>query len=325
MLSGRNGWAQFAPNDMTLKEIKSELSAQNKSLDGCKEKLWTRLTALRCVNANSENVIKPFGGPALDVLVTKIITKKLYMLDSINVVVKSIKILLTKEIAGHVANYVEIPKYFGETTFRGYDCVCSWKCKQICLCDELQPPCSGWRHLHDWSSYEANYKDLENAWSAARKEWEIMQEPNEIKLAQDLVESAPSINAILPYDICELIADKIIVSNYEDPYKTIESKKELAKITVSTWKLLHESKESMKQTKKRLDRCGQSARCAALKSGKEYVLSPLIQKNKDILARDYEEKSNAYSALLEETNSLAIHCKDEGLVYSSRINMWVPA
>ena len=309
---------------MTLKEIKSELTASKRSVVGSKGQLLLRLNALRCINANSENDINPFGGPALDVLVTKVINKKWPMFASINWDTKSIKILFAKEIAGHIANYVEIPKYFGSIIFRVSQDKCSWKCKQICLCDELSPPCGRWRNLSRSTSIDADYQDLENAWSAARKEWEIMQEPSEIKLAKDLVECAHSVNAILPYDICELITDKIIQSNYEDPYKTIEAKKEFAKIANFTSNLLCESKESMKQSKKRLDRCGQSARRVALNAGKEIVLTPLVQKNKLLLTRDYDEKSKAYSVIFEETKSLAIRCKDEGVAYSLRICTWVP-
>ena len=326
MLTGTNGWARFAPKEMTLKEIKNELSADNVSCDDCKEKLWRRLIALRTKNAISENSIKPFGGPALDVLVMKLISKKWPILDSntLNEVVKSLKMVFTKEIAGHVANYVEIPKYFGPSNYRGCYKKCLWKCKHICFCDELSPPCARWSHLSISSLRKTEYQDLENAWYDARKEWEVAQQPKIINEAKKNVEFAPSLNAILPYDICELISHKVVESINEDPYKTIESKKELVRIVDSTRNLLLESKESMKQTKKRLDRCGQAARLTAKKTGKEIILSPLVEKNKLLLTREYEEKSNAYSAIFEETKNLEIRCKDEGVVYSSRSQTWVP-
>ena len=326
MLTGTNGWARFAPKEMTLKEIKSELSADKLSSDDCKEKLWRRLIALRTKNAISENSIKPFGGPALDVLVTKLICKKWPILDSntLNEVVRSLKMVFTKEIAGHVANYVEIPKYFGPSNSTAYYKKCLWKCKHICFCNELSRSYACSRGNSTWSFRKREYEDLENAWYDARKEWEVMQQPKIINEAKENVELAPSLNAILPYDICELISHKLAESINEDPYKTIETKKELVRIVVSTRKLLLESKESMKQTKKRLDRCGQAARLTAKKTGKEIILSPLVEKNKLLLTREYEEKSNAYSAIFEETKNLEIRCKNEGVVYSSICQTWVP-
>ena len=328
MFHGRNGYAPFAPYDMTLKEIKSELSLENKLISGSKESLWNRLIAVRFINAKSENDINPFGGPALDVLVNKIFTNKWPMMSSMNCndeLQMAIKILMTKEIAGHIANYVEIPEYFGPCDFRMSHKKCLWKCKQICLCNELAPPCSGWQHLERWTSIDSEYQELKNAWSAARKEWESMRESKENKHAKYLVECASSVSAILPCDICELITDKIILSNYEDPYKTLESKKELSKKANLTYKLLDDSKEIMNKSKKRLDRCGYASRRAALKAGKEFVESPSIQKNKALLTREYEKNLNAFLTLQKEKDILMNRCKDEGVAFSTRNYTFVPA
>lgn len=309
---------------MTLPAIKRELKAHGVPHDrlGSKDKLWMLLTVKRGLIAKSENAIKPFGGPALEVLVSKVFTALWPYLTGAEESKGILKIMLSKELANHIPNYVELPKYFGPTPST-WTRKCNWKCKHICLCTAIAPPYHGWLPRERVSSIADNYQQLQDAWTAARNEWEITQEPVELKLSQELIDGAPSLNAVLPYDMLELIAKKI-TPNKDTALKALETKKDLACQITANAALLKQCNQELKQVNTRLARCGLSVKRAAAKAGTEFKMTPRIQKNKEILVVEVEVKLRMIKAAQEEHKKLLDCCNVGGVALSPRMGCWVP-
>jgi len=299
---------------MSVKEIKNELHLNKKSHVGAKMFLWERLIDIRCENAIIQNDEKPFGGPALERLLDTVYQAKWYMTNLKN------KGLMRKEIAGHIANYPELPTYFGKKMY----CLSQHKecifCKEICLCNSFSPPRSALKGHWTWTSQNSKYQTLQNLWSEARKEWEIMQEPARMKEAKKMVESAPLVNAILPCEICDLIAEKLVLSYYEEPYEKLESKKLTARILNESQIRYNESKISMIQSKNRLSRCGKSTREKAYMIDAEVIYSPAIKSRMALLEIDYKKKLNEHLIIEKEHESLM----NNDVGFSVRTSQWVP-
>lgn len=311
----------YSPRKMTVKDIKLELVTlgspcrprwRRPITAGSKEDWWARLTAARCLAAKAEHEATPFGGPALEALVSTVFAKLPPSSGS-----ALFKCLLTKELAAHIANFIELPKFFGVSTFR-FNKNCTWKCKHICLCNVLAPPFPG--HERRDARVGPAYQELQDAWAAARAEWE----PTDIKLSQELVECAPSLCAVLPGDLCELIAEKITQSKHEDEHKILEFKKELVEMITVAINQENGCKQELMNTKARLARCGQAARRAAAKAGVEVKLSQRIQQNKKRAEGERDLADAAYGAAVGNSQHLKSCCKDTGVAWSPWLCVWVP-
>ena len=298
---------------MLVKEIKNELRTNNKSVVGIKNVLWNRLIDMRCDNAKILNDEKPFGGPALEMLLDRVYENRWSVMNFKK------KGLVRKEIAGHITNYPELPTYFGKKMYCYANTECIL-CKEVCVCNELSPPRISLNGNWSLQTSGHNYQELKNLWAEARKEWEIIQEPTRMKEAKILVESAPLITAILPCEICDLIAEKVALLYYEEPYEKLENKKLTAHILNQSQNRCNKSKMQMTKSLNRLNRCGNSTRPKRINTGTDVILSPLIQSRRLILENDYHKKLNELSILEKEHQSLTK--KDVG--FSVRIYQWVP-
>lgn len=307
------------PGGDSLKVPRQPLPA----LTGSKDDLWTRLAFMRGLSAWIELQKRGNRGPAFDALIAKVFTnvRPTLPVDNEGDWDHLKKAIVTSEIASHIPDYAELPQYFGPELVANVR-KCSWKCNQICMCQALSPPCAGWLSHTDLAK-AADYKELQDAWASARTEWLQSQEHIKLVLAQELVERAPSINSMLPYDMVELIAKHLVQGNEKIIQDQFNAKKDLAMRMCAIDNEMRTRDLDVKQIKWKLARCGLAAKRAAKTSGVAVQFTPRIQKNHDRLTVEVREKENIRLAVYSKRIELVGCCKKSGVDWSQRMARWV--
>jgi len=138
-----------------------------------------------------------------------------------------------------------------------------------------------------------------------------------------LISHAPSINAILPDDMIELIA-KNLTPNSDAMHQELFEKQVLAKMISIAEADVSGAKQERRQSTIKLARCGKDAKRRAAAQGQEFKFTPTIQKNHDKLTADVKEAVQREELMMHRHMWLLEYGKKEGVAWSKRINQYVP-